>query len=67
MSFGFGNYMVAYAMRKWRNDFTVLFPEGFSFLLFWLIYHMSRIKGRLSSGKSFWERENSVYFDSTYH
>jgi hypothetical protein len=41
MCFGFGNYMVAYGMKNWRNDYTVLFPEGFSFFLFWLIYHVT--------------------------
>ena len=43
MCFGFGNYMVAYGMKRWRNDCTVLFPEGFSFILFWLIYHMTSL------------------------
>ena len=62
MCFGFGNYMVAYGMKTWRNDYTVLFPEGFSFILFWLIYHVTDLSERLKKGKSLWEKQDSVYF-----
>jgi hypothetical protein len=62
MCFGFGNYMVAYGMKTWRNDYTVLFPEGFSFILFWLIYHVTDLSERFKKGKSLWEKQDSVYF-----
>jgi hypothetical protein len=39
MSFGFGNYMVAYGMSNWRNSVTILYPEGFTFILCWAFYH----------------------------
>jgi drug/metabolite transporter (DMT)-like permease len=62
MCFGFGNYMVAYGMKTWRNDYTVLFPEGFSFILFWLIYHVIGLSERFKKGKSLWAKQDSVYF-----
>ena len=44
MSFGFGNYMVAYGMTKWRNSVTILYPEGFTFILCWAVYHYLKRK-----------------------
>jgi len=62
MCFGFGNYMVAYAMQKWRNNYTVLYPEGFSFMIFWVIYHLMEICGRVKKGEKAWTKNKSVYF-----
>jgi uncharacterized membrane protein len=47
MSFACANYMVAYGMQKWRNSVTILYPEGFTFVICWAIYHLTQKRGEV--------------------
>jgi hypothetical protein len=47
MSFACANYMVAYGMQRWRNSVTILYPEGFTFVICWAIYNLIQKKGEV--------------------
>jgi drug/metabolite transporter (DMT)-like permease len=63
MCYAVHSYITAYAMTRWRNSFTVLFPEGFILIIGPLLYHLVRAKWVVypQTGK-YWTPSHSVFF-----